>query len=362
MKKIIVHILIVVLLTNCAKEKPQEKAIKKVHSYRVSGSTLPNAIDALGHITSINSVEIKAQVEGMLIDSHFIEGTLVNEGDLLFTIDPRQYIAARDKAAANIQDNEAKLGYAKDSVERYQHLTKDNYISQLDFKQLKSEMESTMAMIEQNIADLELALINLNYCQIKAPFPGITGKKLLTKGNLITNNGEPLLTIKQIAPIYIDFSVSEKHLLEISQKHKEKPLSVEIYPKDNQSSPIYAQLHMINNKVDEKTGMIALRAICENTEQLLWPGQFVKSRLILNEINNAFIVPNECIALGQKGHYVFIIREDQTVSYQQVELGLSINGIKTQITKGLKDGDRIVSEGLIQIRSGEKVEIIRDAS
>ena len=362
MKKIIACISIVVLLTNCAKENPKVIRNKKVHSYKVSSSTVPHVIDALGHITALNSAEIRAQVEGRLLDSHFEEGSTVQKDDPLFTIDPRPYIASRDKALANILDNEAKLSYAAESVQRNKNLTCDNYIAALDFKQLETQMQSYLAIIEQNKADLELALINLDYCFIKAPFKGVTSKKLLDKGNLITNNGEPLLTLNQIDPIYIDFSISEKHFSIVSSKQKEKPLSVEVYLKGNTATPLIAQLEMINNQVNQKTGMIFLRAIRTNEDQVLWPGQFVKTKLILEEIQDALIIPNECIALGQKGHYVFIIREDNTVSYQEVTLGMTIDGVKTQIVKGIKEGDSLVSEGLIRVKNGDKVEIIRKSS
>ncbi len=334
------------------KDKGEVKYVANVGAEHAVSKRIPLMIQGIGHFVAYNSVEIKAQVEGYLMKLHFDEGQFVNEDDLLFTIDPRPYEANLEKAIAERVQALAKLQYAAEKVARYQTLLPDNYVSVLDFIKFQSDLADFEGVVMEKDAEIKLAQINLDFCYIKAPFPGITGKKLIDIGNLITNDGSSLLVVKQIDPIFIDFSLPERDFLKIARYFKDRGLDVEIEFPDHPNNTFTARLLLVDNEIKANTGMIPLRAQICNETALFWPGQFIRANLIVTYIDNAILVPESAVQIGQIGQYVYVIDKDKKAQLRKVSVGEQV-GNQVQIVEGsVLPGELVITEGQLSVRPG----------
>ncbi len=312
-------------------------------------------IEALGHVDSITAINIKSRIEGELTGVYFTQGQEVKEGALLFTIDPRPYQAALKEAQATLDQNLANLALASEKVKRYRTLANDEYYSQIDYETLQANYAATAALVEQNRAQVDSALINLNYCWIYAPIAGMMGILQVDFGNLVANDGTTLTTLNQMAPIYVTFSVPEFQLPQIQRYSKQGSLKVLVAYEDFTQEAFEGTLLMFDNTVDINTGMIALRGLFENKKRELWPGQFVRTRLILHTVPDAVVIPYTALQMTQKGPVIFAVKEDQTVEERPVALGQREDS-NIVILKGLKAGEIFVTEGQLNLYSGAKVE------
>ena len=351
--------LTLLIIISSACHKKAEAPATPTYPIKVSKSTQKEAsifIETLGHVDSITSIQVKSRIEGELIGVHFKQGDEVNKGDLLFTIDPRPYEAALKEATAHLEQTEANLALAGEKVKRYRTLAKDEYYSQIDYETLQSNFAATSALAEQNRAAVDSALINLNYCWIYAPIDGMMGLLQIDFGNLVKNDGNTLATLNQMAPIYVTFSIPEFQLHRVQKYQREGTLKVLSAYESFKGEVFEGKLYMIDNEVDKNTGMITLRAIYENTKRELWPGQFVRTRLVLHTLPNAVIIPYSAIQLTQKGPVVFVVKSDHTVEQRSINLGQREDE-NIIITKGLKGGETIVTEGQLNLYNGVKVNI-----
>lgn len=316
----------------------------------------PIFIESLGHVDSITSINIKSRIEGELTGVYFTQGQEVKKNDLLFTIDPRPYQAALKEAQATLDQNLANLALAGEKVKRYRTLAKDEYYSQIDYETLQANFAATSALVEQNRAQVDSALINLNYCWIYAPIDGMMGLLQVDFGNLVANDGDTLSTLNQMTPIYVTFSIPEFQLPRIQKYKTQETLKVLGAYEDFTGEVFQGNLFMIDNSVDPKTGMITMRALFENTKRELWPGQFIRTRLILTSLPNAVIVPYTALQLTQSGPVIFVVKSDLTVEQRSVTLGQREDD-KIIILKGIKEGETIVTEGQLNLLDGAKVEV-----
>lgn len=312
-------------------------------------------VEALGHVESINSVQILSRIEGELTGVYFQQGQEVQAGDLLFTIDPRPYQASLQQAQATLEQNLINLSLAEEKVKRYKILAQDEYYSQIDYETLQTNYAATGALVQQNQASVESAQINLNYCWIASPIDGVVGILAIDYGNLIKADGsQALTTVNQIAPIYITFSVPEIYLHAIQRAQKQTPLPVHAAFKDFTKERFIGTLAIIDNQVDPATGMIKMRAVYANQERDLWPGQFIRTRIILHTNPTALVIPYTAVQLTQKGPVLFVVKDDFTVEQRAIKLGQREEAHIT-ILSGLQPGDTIVTEGQMNLYTGAKV-------
>lgn len=354
-------LILIPLLLFCGCERKKEAKPpppSKVRVAQAKSETVSKYVDAIGHLTAYNAVEIQSQVEGELVKIHYTQGQNVQRGDLLVTIDPRPYEAALAKAEAQLAQNLANLNFAKDKVNRYKTLVKENYVSQLDFDQYVTNMEVSEAQILKDQAMIDEAKINLGYCYIRAPFSGQCGKQLVDEGNLITNDGRILVTINQLDPIYIDFTVSERDLFLIQKYQKVHDLKVQVILPDHPEEQFFGKLIVINNQVDEKIGMVKLRGEIDNEDHMLWPGKFIRVKLLLYDQPNTILVPISAVNNGQKGKYVYTVSPQSQAVYQTVETGETY-GDWVEIKKGVNEGDTVIVQGQINLRPGSQVTIVK---
>lgn len=345
------------LCSSC--HKKQVKTSAPSYPVQISAAKeqdVPIFIEALGHVQSITSIDIYSRIEGELTGVYFNQGQEVKKGDLLFTIDPKPYQAQLKTAQGTLEETLANLALAEEKVRRYKTLTRDEFFSQLDYESLQANMAALLAQTVSNQGQVDSANINLNYCWIYAPIDGMTGILNIDYGNLICVNCQnPLITLNQMAPIFVTFSIPEFQLPRIQKAHREKSLRVEAAYEDFKSGEIFeGSLYMLDNTVDPKTGMIKLRAIFENTNRELWPGQFIRNRLILYTLKNAVVIPYTAIQVTQTNPILFVVNDDMTVSQRTVKLGQRQDDTVV-VLEGVKAGEKIVVEGQMNLYSGSKV-------
>ena len=350
-----VIILLTLLLSwGCSKKQPIPPLAPYVTVGKSSLQDIPLYFNYVGHVKPYQSVEIKAQVAGLINGQYFTEGQEVKKGALLLTIDDRPFRAALAKVEAELAYNIATLRQARETVERYSLLIKESYVSQLDYDQFITNVYTTEAAIKQNYADIETASINLDYCTMTAPITGVTSKLLIEVGNYIPVGGaNPLMTLKQISPIKVQFTVPEKDLPQITLAQNKEPLKVIAYL---QGAPIEGKLFLIDNAVNASTGMILLEAVFPNEDKRLWPGEFVDVRVILEIRKQATVIPAQAVLLGEEGPYIYVLTSNNTAQLRAVTPGLK-EGSLIMIEKGVEAGEVVIVEGQINLFPGAPVTI-----
>lgn len=339
----------------------KKKVEATVPSYPVQidmakGQDTPLFIEALGHVDSITSIDIYSRIQGELTGVYFNQGQEVKKGDLLFTIDPLPYQAQLKQAQGVLEESLANLALAVEKVKRYKTLTKDEFYAQIDYETLQSTMAANQAQVVANQAQVDQAKINLDYCWIYAPIDAMTGILNIDYGNLICVSCQnPLITLNQMAPIFVTFSIPEFQLPRIQKAKHSGDLKVQAAYEDFTAGEIFdGALYMIDNTVDQKTGMIKLRAIFENKNRELWPGQFIRNRLILTTTKDSVMIPYTAVQMTQTKPIVFVVKEDMTVEQRTVKLGQRQDTMVI-VLDGVKSGEKIVVEGQMNLYNGSKV-------
>jgi len=344
-------------LAACRKDAPPPRPTVPVTVAVVEQRSVPQEISAIGTVTPVQTVAVRAQVSGTLLRVAFQEGDEVQAGQLLFQIDPRPFQAALDMAHANLAKDLAQLVNARQQVTRYQQLVQNDLATEEQFDQLKANADAAVAAVTADSAALQTARLNLEYTTIKAQIAGRTGSLLLREGNLVPVNGAtPLVVVNQIRPIAISFAVPQKYLDDIQRFSARSRLAVEIRPADDTTAVQRGTLSFINNQVDTATGTIQLKATFANADRKLWPGEFVAARLVLNVERDVLTIPSQAVMTGQSGTYVYVVNPDRSVRTQDVTVGRSAGDLVV-IEKGLAGGQRVVTDGQLRLVPGARVEI-----
>lgn len=349
----------IALISGCQKKvQVVQRPVPKVEAATAFSATIPLFLEGIGHVKAFNSVEIKSQVEGRLMEVYYDQGSVVHENQLLLTIDPRPYKAQLAEAEGTLLESKANLKFAEEKVSRYTKLVEDEFVSKLNYDEYTTNVQALLGAIKKNEGAVANAKVNLDYCYIKAPFTGRVGRRLVDKGNVVANDGATLVTLNQIQPIYVDFSLPEKDLSSILARRGQASLVVEAYIPEKEPIKERGMLVVIDNTVDTSTGMIPLRAQFANERELMWPGQFAKVRYILEEKHEATLVPEEAIVLTQKGNSVWVIDATNKATLRAVKVGEKLGGV-WEILEGIQPGEKVITVGQINVRSGDVVEITK---
>ena len=316
---------------------------------------VPVSIDSFGNMTTPNNTDVQSQVTGEIIEIHFKDGDEVRQGELLFVIDSSLYRAAHDKALASISQDEVNLKLKKDTLTRNKALVAKSLISQQDYEKLETDAASAEAQLALDKAAEEQARINLDYCSIEAPIAGLTSKRQIDVGNIVTaNTGHVLVNIKVIDQLYTDFTISERSLSDLRKVFADNKLSVFVSADTPGAEPREGQLIFLDNAVDNTTGTISLRAAVQNSDHYFWPGQFVRVKLVLSTIKDAVLVPSSAIQVGQNGTYLFAVKEDGKADLRFVKTGPT-DGDFTVVYDNVKPGEKIVTTGTLMLCTGTAV-------
>ncbi|HUB86721.1 MAG TPA: efflux RND transporter periplasmic adaptor subunit [Verrucomicrobiae bacterium] len=324
-------------------------------------TNVPVEIDPppVGHVVAYSTVAVHSQINGILQHVHFKEGSEVESNQLLFTIDPRPSQAALDQARANLQRDSGQLEYQKANYERDGKLLASKIISQDQIDTDKASLDAATGTVAADEAAITNAELNLEFCEIRAPFDGIAGGLQIYEGNVVQAPVDTLVTINQIHPIYVQFGVPEQYLPEIRKEMNEHPLRVSVLFENMDEPPPQGTLTFVDNTVDTSTGLIQLKATFANTNSVLWPGQFVNVTMTLSELTNAVVVPSQAVQTGQDGEFIYVVESTSTnriAENRPVTTGITYDG-ETVIEKGVKAGETVVTDGQLRLAPGTVVSI-----
>ena len=358
---------------------------------------VPVNIDVIGNVEAYSTISVKAQVGGQLTKVYFQEGDYVKKDDALFTIDPRPFQAqlsqaqaqlgqaqansARDNAAlsqaqANLARDTANQKYAETEAGRYTKLFDQGIVSREQTDQMransdalnqtiladKAAIESARAQIGADKAAIanaeamvENAKVQFDYTAIRSPIDGRTGNLAVKQGNIVAPNTMELMTIAEVHPIYVTFSVPEAQLGEIKKYMAQRKLPVHAQSQDAGTNGETGVLTFIDNTVDPSTGTIKLKGTFENQDNTLWPGEFVRVTLQLTTRPNAVVVPNQAVQTGQDGQFVYVVKQDHTVEMRPVVTSTRVDQ-DLVVDSGLTPGETIVTEGQLRLAPNSRVQ------
>ena len=327
---------------------------------RAEVKPMPVLIEAVGSVEPEQSVQVRAQVNGVLQSVFFKEGDKVKAGQLLMQIDPRTYQAQYNQALAALARDKAQLENARAQQERLEPLLKREFITRQEYEVAVTSTKSLQATMQADQAAAEQARIQLEYTRIHAPITGRTGALAVKPGNLVApgggGGGTPLVTINSTDPILVTFSIPERQLDEIRRYQSEKDMRIQILPDRNASPVATGRLVFIDNTVTQQTGTVILKTRVENNQEGLWPGQFVNVRIVLTIEPNAIVAPEAAVQPGQDGSFVYLVDEQNKVRVQPVKVSRQIKG-DVVIAAGVKPGDQMITEIPQALQPGATVSI-----
>lgn len=354
--RILLISILLIVSHSCSSNKKQE--MKNPPVPVVAGTAvqknIPVQINPIGTVESYSTVSVKSLVNGELMKVYFKEGDFVKKGELLFKIDSRPFEASLNQAEANLAKDIALAKNSREQVKRYDSLLEKGFASKEDYDRIHSNAEAQDAMVEADKALIQNNRLQLEYCSIRSPINGHTGSLMVNEGNVVKSNDAVLVTIEQVNPINVSFSVPEQWLSEIKKYMAKEKLEVEAVISKEEENPEHGVLTFVDNTVDKTTGTILLKGTFENKSRRLWPGQFVNVRLILTTEKNVVTVPSPALQSGQSGQYIYVIKPDMTVESRPVKAGRVYKG-DTIIKEGLVAGEKIVTDGQLRLIPGSKV-------
>jgi len=351
-------------LTGC-KEKPP--APPQPPSVIVASPTLEavaNRLDFTGNTVAFRSVTVVARVEGYLEQIHFADGQKVKRGDLLFTIQQKQYQAQLKQAQAQVRAQEVALHHAEIELARYGHLVKQDAATETSVDHWQAQRDTAQAGLMGAKAQLELAQLNLDYTQVKAPFEGRMDRHLADIGSLVGAMGQQtsLAEINQIEPLYVYFTIDERDLLMLMERRKSLPAHALIQGSipmrfgllNEEGFPHEGYLDFASISVTPTTGTLQVRGVFANPDAAVLPGVFARVRVSALEKTQALLVPGEAVGFDQQGEYVLVVNAQNIVERRSVKTGLQ-QGERLVIASGLAAGDRVVVEGIQLAIPGREV-------
>ncbi len=344
--------------------------------------SMPVEIKTIGKVEAFASIQVRSVVGGSIVKAYFTEGDMVRKGDLLFEIYRPPYeeavrlweaTIARDQALvaqteATLASAQAQEQFYGTQAARYEKLAKEGIVSRehadqanveararkTNVRAVSASIDSIKATIRADESALATAKLNLGYCSIRAQLSGRTGDMRIKPGNVIKANDSDLVTIHQIQPAYVAFTVPERQLITLRQRMAKGKVTVAAAIPGDTLAESRGTISFLDNAVDGPTGTIRIKATFLNAETRLWPGQFVQVRILLEELQNAVVIPAAALQNSQAGNYVYVVKEDQTVEMRPVVAGVRADR-EIAIDKGLRGGEKVVTEGHLRLSPGAKV-------
>jgi membrane fusion protein, multidrug efflux system len=320
-------------------------------------SDVPVYLDGVGTAKALNTVTVRSQVDGRIIDIYFTEGQDVPKGYILAKIDPTTYQAAYDQTVAKKAQDEAQLANARLDLDRYTRLAATNAVNKQQLDTQKALVAQLEAQIKLDQAAIDNARAILSYTDIVAPIAGRTGIRLVDMGNLVRGaeaNGIVILT--QLRPISVFFSLPQQNLPDLTRGMAEGKLPVDALTADGKSALDKGKVMVIDNQVDQTTGTVKLKAEFPNENLQLWPGQFVNVRVLIDTLRQVVVVPTAAVQRGPSGPFVYVLRDGNTVTVRRVTLTQQ-DDVRAVVATGLQTGERVVTTGFSRLTEGTQVAV-----
>src|ERR1700733_13888993 len=340
-----------------AAKNAQQSAARKpavpVTTGPVEKADFPVYLTGLGTVQGFNTVQVRTRVDGQIDKIAFTEGQMVNQGDLLVEIDPRPFQAALDQAKAKKAQDEANLANANLDLQRYTKLGEFATRQQTDTQ--RSTVAQLTAQISADDAAIFQAQTQLDYTAVKAPISGVPGLRQIELGNIVNASTQTgIVSIAQIEPIAVIFTAPEEQLPYINEAQSVQPLKVIAITTDGKKPLADGSLAVVNNQVDTTSGTIRLKAVFDNKDHALLPGQSVSTRLLLKTLRDATVVPDEAIQHGTEGLYAYVVNQDNKAELRKVKVSQSIDG-RSVVESGLSPGQKVITAGQYKVQAGTLV-------
>lgn len=323
-----------------------------VVTVRAETRDVPVRLKANGTVTALQSVELRAQITSTVREVHIREGRDVRQGQLLFTLDARAQEAELKKAQAQVEKDRADLATAMRSLERQRELFRQKFISQAALDQAQNQVDTLNGQLAVDQAAVEAMRVQRAYTEIRAPFTGRSGAIAVRPGSLVQPNGAVLVTIAQIDPITVSFTLPEKELPALQKAIAAGPVAVEALPQAG-GERFAGRVMFVDNAVETATGTIRVKAQFANPRAQLWPGMYVAVEMSPRTIADATVVPAQAVQTGPENRFVFLVGDDRKVTPRPVQLAYIEEGFA--VVEGLPAGARVVVEGAQNLRSGSLV-------
>lgn len=309
----------------------------------------------IGKVDAINSVSLQPQVSGYMEKVTFTEGSMVNEGDVLFVIEKQKYQATADLRKAELDSAKASLTRIEKDYHRQKSLNQQKYASEAKLDEAYSSLLQAQAAVKQAEANYSLAKIDLNHAEIKAPFSGKIGKAKVTEGNYVSSATGILASVVQVNPIRITFSVTDKQITNFLQNRAgDTHLNVRVELPNGEVIRKTSTDEFVDNSIDTATATLAVYAEFDNSDGVLVPGSYVNLYVDAGITKNALTISQASVGQDEHGNYVMIVNKDNMVEQRRVELG-EVFGTRQIVKSGLKDGDKVIIQGLQKVSDGKKV-------
>ena len=338
-----------------------DKAPVPVTVVPVVKQNVPVYLTALGTVQALNTVTVNPQVAGQLLSLDFVEGQPVTKGQVLARIDPRTYQAAYDQAVSHQRQDEAQLATARSNLARSGDLAAKGYISRQDLDTLRNTVNQLQATVAADAASVRDSKVQLDYTRVLSPIDGLAGIRGVDPGNVVSTS-TALVTLTQLHPINIMFSLPEQSLEVVRKAVQADPAALQVSALDKTDAHPIATggvLRVIDNQIDASSGTFRLKSEFPNAGNELWPGQFVNVQLLVKTVDGGLVIPAQAVGRGPDGDYVYQVQPDNTVKMQPVVIAGEVGDSHVMIGSGLKAGEQVVTEGQFRLKPGSKVKTLK---
>jgi multidrug efflux system membrane fusion protein len=319
-------------------------------------TTFPVYLNGLGTVQPYETVTVGSRVDGEITKVAFKQGQMVKEGDILVQIDPRPYQAALDQAVAKKAQDEATLKNAELDLQRYAGLAKDNAGTRQQLDTQQATVDQLLAQIKGDQAAIDNAQTQVSYTTIKSPLTGKTGFRLVDPGNIVhAADTTGIVTIVKLQPISVVFTAPEEDVPEINKALAAGTVPMTALSSDGLKTLSQGHLALVNNAVDQASGTISMKATFANTDNVLWPGLSVSTRLLVETLKQVIVVPENAVQRGPNGLYAFVVGNDNKVALRDIKIGQEGNGLSV-IAQGLSPGEKVVTAGQYRLQKGVLVD------